>query len=183
METLIETEFEDVKKRIEEGKEPLNWDVGYGDKTYKLTRSEETAKKEQIDVLDAYFKVWEDDEKFYFVLDGKKNNYYFIDFENQLFNPTSDIFFYQGKASMGDLYSGLVKERREDEVRKYEYSCELKDEREIYRISVRKEDVNAGDKYPLRLRISANNKQWVSANAQRRLGQGAFPGEFGRLIR
>lgn len=184
LENLLETEFKTVKSRIDNGKQPLNWDVKYGKKSYKLATSEADAKSEQISTEEAYFKAWTDEENLYINLEGKKGTFYFIGFENEPMNPTSDIFFHNGERRIDDVYTGLSGKRKEEYLATYNYSFKQTEEKDIYNITIKKDDININDIHPIRFRVSANNKQWCAPEKViYRLGLCLLPEEYGVLER
>lgn len=184
LQKLLETEFVTVRKRIEEGKEPISWDVCFSDKKYPLAKSCEESPKEKIGSEDACFGVWEDEESFHIALEGQRDFRCNIGFFNAPARPTERVFLQKGKASIGDIYSGIFGKEREKELSKYKITFTQTENLDRYLVTVKKTDVEANGINPVRFSVSANDKPWAEdKNYVNRLGCANSSLEYGTLER
>ena len=184
LETLLKTEFETVRNRIDKGETPLDWNVGYSDKTYKITNASETSEKTPIADENAFFRVWEDDTHLHLELEGLKDTAFVIGFEAFPMHPTANISFQSGVKDLDNLlYTGLWGKRLQDELSKYDCLYSTTETKDIYRITVKKSDIGVRNGYPIRFRISANGKHWAIAHSPAyRLGLQFEPCEYGTFV-
>ena len=184
LENLISTEFKDVRKRIEDGEVPLDWDVGYSDKVYVASDSLQTAKEERYPNGEGFFKIATDEENAYFEFCGEKGSEFTLSLETEPMHPQLEIHFTEGKKTLPyHFYEGLTDKRINEEFEKYNVSYECDGEKEKHVVTIRKDDVGWGKKWPVRFKTVSNYGAWSpSVNEIPRLGIGKNPSEFGRII-
>ena len=182
---LLETEFIEVKELIEKGVTPLNWDVGYSDKTYKMASNLDEAKIEQYGDKESYFRSAFDGENITIEMFGKKGTVYFLSFETLPMRPDIDVQFFDGNKYVNHPQTGLAGHLEEEYLKKYNLVYKDEGETERYIVTVNRNDIEwFNDDIILRVRTFADWVEWCPLEKSGfRLCIYRSPGNYGRFIK
>jgi len=182
--TLLETEFKTVAKRIEEGKEPFEAPKPPS-LQYKLAKNLDEAKKEVFGISEASFKAAYDNENLYLELEGKKDAEFTLMFSFKKGWYVEDVFFKSGKSSIPNLYLGLPETTRKELLEKFSFEYES-GARDKYKITVNRKELGWTEDKPFYFRVSADSlvgDLWSEVKDPfLRLGIYYVPEEFGLLV-
>ncbi|MBE7027177.1 MAG: hypothetical protein E7410_06440 [Ruminococcaceae bacterium] len=180
--TLLKTEFAEVEKRIDDGLFALEYFLG-DENGYKMAKSLDCAKAEEIEGANAFFKVAYDRENIYMLLDGEKDSTFDCCFEFLPLWPSAQIKFEKGERSLiSHGIHGYFGEKVQIEKGKYAYKF-TGGKRDIYTITISRKDVSWIEDMPLKLRIANNSVLWKkSENPVSFLHIYRSPDEFGWLM-
>jgi len=181
---LLNSEFVEVKEMIENNITPLNWDIGYSDKTYKMATSLEEAEIVQYGDKDAYFRSSFEGENITIEMFGKKDTLYFLTFETEPMHPQADVQFFDGKKHINHPQTGLAGHLEEEYLKKYKLIYKDEGETERYIVTVNRNDIGwTDDDIILRVKTFADWVDWCYLEDPGfRLCIYKSPGHFGRFI-
>lgn len=183
LKNLLETEFSEVRERIEQKDTPLDWDIGYSDKTYNMASTLEEAEIVQYGDKEAYFRSSFDGENITVEMFGKKDTLFFLTFETEPMHPQADVQFFDGNKHINHPQTGLAGHLEEEYLKKYNLTYINEGETERYIVSVNKQDINWTDEYPLRVKTFADWVDWCYLEDPGfRLCIYRSPGHFGKFI-
>lgn len=182
--TLLETEFKTVAKRLDEGKAPFEAPM-MPSLQYKLAKNLDEAKKEVFGKSKTSFKAAYDDENLYLELESEKDAELTVKFSFKKGWYTEEVYFKSGKSSIPNMYLGLPEKTREKMLEKFTFEYET-NSRDKYKIAVNRKELGWTEDKPFYFRVSAEFEErelWSQVEVPfLRLGIGYMPEEFGLLI-
>ena len=185
---LLDTEFEEVEKRIKDGLPPLEYYEGKeeGAIGYRLKRCKiEDAEWEYLSDGKARFRMAEDGENLVIMIESDEQTRFSVVPEWRILRPSPGIYVYSedGRILMPEetsLCFSVYGERRRKEKDKWKVSF-ANESRTSVIISIKKEDIDLNGRKPFKLSVATYNNPWVrdGAAVKTLCREHMSPGEFG----
>ena len=181
LDRLLETEFKEVEKRIDNGLVPLGFYAAEGEDGYKLTKTESDTWEKLGDK--GAFRAFYDEDKLYLDIEHKKNSSVMLRFEFNLLWPAALVEIKNGNADIEAWHRqhhSVFGENLERERSKYTF---LKTDFGT-RVIVDRKNAEWTEDLPIRLGIMIDGAKWKSKESLvYPLVIGPFvAGEYGWLI-